>query len=144
MASVSDANKATYREYVEEVWNRGNLAAMDHYFAEDHYDNDAPPGQGDGLAGLKPTFAMFQQAFSDIHVSVDQQIAEGDKVVSRITFNGTHRGPFFGIPATGRRVAVKQMHILRFENGKMAEHWVNSDDLSMLRQLGVIPEMARA
>lgn len=136
-----DANKAIFRAYIDEVWNRGNLAAMDRYFSEDHLDHSAPSGQGEGLAGLKPIFAMFQSAFGEIHVSVDDQIAEGDKLVCRNTFRGTHQGPFFGIPATGRRVTVTQTHIFRMAEGKLTEHWSNSDDLSMLRQLGVIPEM---
>ena len=143
-SAEEEANKAIFCEYIDEVWNRGNLAAMDRYFSEDHADHSAPPGQGDGLAGLKPIFAMFQSAFGDIHVSVDDQIAEGDKLVCRNTFNGTHCGPFFGIPATGRRVSVTQTHVFRMAGGKMAEHWNNSDDLGMLRQLGVIPELAPA
>jgi steroid delta-isomerase-like uncharacterized protein len=139
-----ESNKAMFRDYIEEVWNQGHLAAMDRYFDVDHYDHSAPPGQGQGLAGLKPIFAMFQSAFSDIQVSVDLQIAEGDKLVCLNTFRGTHRGSFYGIPATGRRVTVTQTHTFTIKGGKMAEHWSNSDDLSMLRQLGVIPEMANA
>jgi predicted ester cyclase len=138
---VAESNKARFREYIEEVWHRGNLAEMDQYFTIDHQDHSAPPGQGAGLAGMKPIFAMFQGAFSDIEVSVDDQIAEGDKLVCLNTFRVTHTGSFFGIPATGRRVTVTQTHTFRMECGKMAEHWSNSDDLGMLRQLGVIPEM---
>jgi steroid delta-isomerase-like uncharacterized protein len=139
-----ESNKAMFREYIEEVWNKGDLAAMDRYFAVDHFDHSSPPGQGQGLAGLKPIFAMFQSAFADVQVSVDDQIGEGDKLVCLNTFRGTHQGSFFGIPATGRRVTVTQTHTFRIADGKMAEHWSNSDDLSMLRQLGVIPELAHA
>lgn len=141
---VGDTNKAIFRAYIDEVWNRGNLAAMDRYFTADHLDHSAPPGQGEGLAGLQPIFAMFQSAFGEIQVSVDDQIAEGDMLVCRNTFRGTHRGSFFGIPATGRWVTVTQTHVFRMADGKMAEHWSNSDDLSMLRQLGVIPELAHS
>jgi predicted ester cyclase len=143
-AGAAEANKAIYRRYIEEVWNQGNLAAMDRYFSEDHVDHAAPPGQQPGLAGLKPTFAMFHAAFTDMLVTIRDLIAEGDKMVALVTFQGIHTGTFFGIPPTGRRVSVTQTHTLRYAGGKMAEHWSNSDDLAMMRQLSAIPELSHA
>lgn len=132
------ALKALYREYVDVVWNRKNLAAMDRYFTQDTVENDPPPGLEPGLAGLKALFGMFFAAFPDAQVTVEKQVAEGDTLVARLTFRGTQRGTFFGIPATNRHVTVSQTHILRYTDGKIAEHWGNSDDLSMMQQLGVI------
>jgi steroid delta-isomerase-like uncharacterized protein len=130
--------KALYRRYIEHVWNEKNIAAMDDYFSDDIIDHAAPPGQEPGLAGLKGTFAMFFEAFPDLHVTLENQVVEGDTVVARITLRGTHRGPFFGIPATGRRIERGSMHLLRCANGKMVEHWGYGDDLGLMNQLGAI------
>lgn len=130
--------KELYREYIEEIWNRKNLAAMDKYFTPDIVDHDAPPGQKPGLEGLKETFAMMQAAFPDWRIVIEKEVEEGDTVVTRIRTSGTHQGNFFGMPATGRQFQSKGIHILRYQDGKMAEHWGNSDDLGMLHQLGAI------
>lgn len=130
--------KALYQGYIEQVWNAKNLAAIDQYFSGDMIDHAAPPGQGPGLAGLKETFAMFFEAFPDLHVTLENQVVEGDTVVARITLRATHRGPFFGIPATGRRIERGSMHMLRCKDGKMVEHWGYGDDLGLMNQLGAI------
>jgi steroid delta-isomerase-like uncharacterized protein len=130
--------KARYRRYIEAVWEQKNLAAMDDFFTDDTVDHAAPPGQGPGLAGLQQTFAMFFEAFPDWHITIEDMIAEDDKLVARISYTGTQRGSFFGIPATGRQIDSGGTHTLRFEGGKMAEHWSHSDDLRMMQQLGVI------
>jgi predicted ester cyclase len=135
---MSQDLKARYNEYVDVIWNQKNLAALDKYFDPDHVDHDAPPGQAPGLAGLKPIFAMMQAAFPDWHIEVEQLLEVGDTVVARIRSSGTHRGNFFGIPATGRSFTSTSTHILRYRDGKMSEHWGNADDLGMMQQLGVI------
>jgi steroid delta-isomerase-like uncharacterized protein len=78
-------------------------------------------------------------AFPDMHFTVRQQIAEGDKVLTHKTFHGTHRGPFMGIPATGKEVSIDVMDIFTVTDGRMREHWTVSDMLGMLQQLGVAP-----
>jgi predicted ester cyclase len=82
---------------------------------------------------------MFYAAFPDLRHTVEDQIAEGDKVVTRITIRGTHQGELMGIPPTGRQIAVSALSIDRISDGKIAEEWVNSDVLGMLQQLGVAP-----
>jgi predicted ester cyclase len=83
----------------------------------------------------------FRAAFPDIHVAVEDVIANGDKVVVRLTFSGTHTGPLMGMPPTGKFVTITGIAIDRIQNGKIVEHWVNRDDLGMLQQLGMIPAM---
>jgi steroid delta-isomerase-like uncharacterized protein len=135
---ATDSLKQLYQEYIEAVWHQRDLATMERYFTDDIVDHAAPPGQGPGLAGLRASFAMIQAAFPDWHITVEDMVEEGDKLVTRIAFTGTHRGPFFGIPATGRRIASGGTHTLRYADGKMAEHWSHSDDLGMMQQLGVV------
>ena len=78
-------------------------------------------------------------AFPDLHVTVEDLIAEGDKIVGRVTLTGTHQGELLGIPATGKKVAFSEIHIVRISNGKAVEHWEIADIMSMMQQLGVIP-----
>ena len=130
--------KARYREYMEEIWNQRNLDALDRYFTADIVDHAAPPGQVAGLLGLEQTMSMFLEAFPDWQTTIEDMIVEGDNLVVRISYTATHRGVFFGIAATGRRIDSGGTHILRFEGDKMAEHWSHSDDLRMMQQLGVI------
>lgn len=131
--------KSLYREYVEEVWHRRNIAAADEYFTDDVVDHAAPPQQGPGLAGLKATFAMFLEAFPDFHITIEDLIAEGDKLVARVSFTGTHRGAYHGIPATNRAIASGGTHIVRYVGKRVAEHWAHSDDLRTRQQLGLLP-----
>lgn len=132
-------NKERYRRYIETVWHERNPEGAREYIADDIIDHAAPPGQGAGLAGLIETFRMFLDAFPDAHIDIEDLLADGDKIVARIVLRGTHQGPFFGIPATGRPVVVPGIHLMRYADGKMVEHWSNSDDLGMMGQLGVIP-----
>jgi steroid delta-isomerase-like uncharacterized protein len=97
------------------------------------------PGQQQGREGLKAVLVQFRAAFPDIHWNVSEQIVEGDKVMSRFTWTGTHRDTFLGIPASGRRVEVKGVVIDRLEAGKMADSRILMDSLGMMQQLGVIP-----
>jgi steroid delta-isomerase-like uncharacterized protein len=139
----ADDLKARYREYMDVIWSQRNLDALHHYFTEDMLDYAAPPGQAPGLEGLRATMSMFFEAFPDWQTTIEDVIVEGDKLVARIAYTATHRGVFFGIPATGRRIDSGGTHIFRFEGGKMAEHWSHSDDLRMMQQLGVIQMMGQ-
>lgn len=132
-------DKERYRQYIEAVWHDRDVEAADRFIAEGIIDHAAPPMQGPGRAGLKETFSMFLNAFPDARITIEEMLAEGDKIVARIVLRGTHQGPFFGIPATGRSVVVPGIHIMRYADGMMTEHWSNSDDLGMMGQLGVIP-----
>jgi steroid delta-isomerase-like uncharacterized protein len=130
--------KELYTAYIEEMWDRKDLSRATNWFAEDIVDHSAPPGQGSGLAGLLAIFRMMHAAFPDWKVRIELQLEENDLLVSRIATSGTHTGTFFGIPATGRTFQSTSIHILRYSDGKMIEHWSNGDDLGMMVQLGVI------
>jgi steroid delta-isomerase-like uncharacterized protein len=134
-----EENKTVSRRSFEEVWNQGNLAAID-----DLYDaNQVSHGLGvevpAGVAGLKQFVAMYRSAYPDTHFTIEDQVAEGDKVVTRWTAIGTHRGELFGIAPTGKRVTVTGMALSRIENGKIVETWNHFDALGQLQQLGAVP-----
>lgn len=130
--------KEVHREYVQVVWEQKNLAALGQYLTPDFVDHSAPPGLPQGLDGTRQLFAMIQAAFPDFHATIELEIAEGDFCVARLAETGTHRGMFFGIPPTGRRISMSRTRIWRFRDGKMTEHWSNSDDLGLMQQLGAI------
>ncbi len=133
---TTEANKASARRFVDEVVNRGNLALIDELLAPDFIDHSAPPGVPPNREGAKSFFAMLRGAFPDLHSTVDDQIAEGDKVAQRITAHGTMKGEFAGMPPSGKSATWQSIHILRFANGKTVEHWAVQDQLGMLQQLG--------
>jgi steroid delta-isomerase-like uncharacterized protein len=123
-----------------EVLNNKNLSAIDEIAAEDYVELDPLPGQAPGREGLKALLeTVLFPAFPDQRWVTDEQIAEGDKVVSRFTMYGTHRGDFMGIPATGRTIAVKGVVIDRVVDGKWKDSRLLMDTLSLLQQLGALP-----
>jgi predicted ester cyclase len=109
--------------------------------AGDFVDHTNPPGLQHGLESHKQIVTILRTAFPDVHWEYEEPIAEGDKVAVRVTMHGTHQGEFFGIPPTGKQVRVSGIHIMRFANGELVEHWGNTDDLGMMHQLGVAPAM---
>jgi steroid delta-isomerase-like uncharacterized protein len=139
MLSMTEDNKALNRRFVEEVINQGNTDAIDELIDPGVVDHAAPPGFPTGREGAKQFAAMMRSAFPDLHLTIEDMIAEGDKVVMRSTWSGTHEGEFMGIPATGRRVTVSAIDISRVADGRMVEHWEQSDALGLMQQLGVVP-----
>jgi steroid delta-isomerase-like uncharacterized protein len=135
-----EENKATIRSWVEEAWNKGNMAIADNMYTATYVLHDAS-GPIDGPTGLAQFIAMFRMAFPDLHMTIEDQITEGDKVAWRFTVRGTHHGEFMGISPTGKPVTVTGTVISRFVDGKWQEDWSNFDALGMLQQLGVIPSM---
>ncbi len=137
---ATEENKATFRRYVEEVSNKGNLDRVDEIF--DRYVSHQPDGHTEqrGPEDVKRFIGEFREAFPDFHSTIEDQIAEGDKVATRWTMRGTHQGEFRGIAPTGNKITVTGIGIFRFsEEGKVAESWDNFDQLGMMQQLGVIP-----
>jgi steroid delta-isomerase-like uncharacterized protein len=132
-------NKTIIKMFVEEVINQGKLDRGDDLVVADFVELDPLPGQQQGREGLKEVIGQMRAAFPDMHWVLEEMIAEGDKVASRFTWTGTHRGPFLGIPATGRSVTVKGVVIDRLVEGRMADSRILMDTLSMMQQLGVIP-----
>jgi len=136
----AEANKAAFRRIPEEIINTGNFDLADELFAPDYIEHVVtPPGTPPGIAGFKAYFTMLRAAFPDLHYTVEAVLAEGDLAAGHITARGTHRGEFLGIAPTGAQVSWGETHIGRFENGKLIEHWGDSDDLGRFQQLGVIP-----
>jgi len=137
-----EQNKALVRRVLEEVWSQGNLAAIDELYAADfvsHQPGDAAGPRGArGLEALKTFVREFREAFPDFHDVVDDQVAEGDRVVTRFTSAGTHRGALMGIAPTNREVRWSGVAIDRIVDGRIAENWVSWDMLGMLRQLGAV------
>lgn len=132
-------NIAVIARFLEEVINQGRLEQADELVAVDFVELDPLPGQRQGREGLKEVIGMMRAAFPDIHWIVDETVASGDKVVTRFTWTGTHRGAFLGVPATGRSVSVKGVVIDRLVGGKMTDSRILMDNLTMMQQLGVIP-----
>jgi len=137
-----EQNKALARR-VYETFNTavrtGNWAALDDVLAANAVDHNPVPGQEPGLAGIKHVFEAFRTAFPDLRFSVEDMIAEGEQVVSRLTMHGTHQGDFQGIPPTGKAVTQTGIDILRLAGGKVIERWGEFDNLGLMQQLGVIP-----
>src|SRR3990172_6820249 len=134
-------NKTVSRRFLEEVWNKGNLAVLNEIITRDHV-NSGPgtlPGLPNGPEGSKQLVTVYRNAFPDVHFTIDDQIAEGDKVVTRWTAHGTHQGELVGIPATGKSSTVTGISVDRLVNGKIAESWGIFDQFGMMQQLGVIP-----
>jgi steroid delta-isomerase-like uncharacterized protein len=136
-----EENKALIRLFYEEVFNKKNLAAVDDFFAPDHVDHTLPAGLPVGPEGTKQAIAMTLSGFPDLRVTIEDMIAEGDKVVIRFTTHGTQRGALGGIPPTGKQVAVSTIEITRIAGGKIAEDWGLDDRLGMLQQLGLVSAM---
>jgi len=134
----TEDNKAVVRRFYEEVMNQKKRAVLDEVFDLNVVDHFAPPGTPGGLEGARQTLGMFLTAFPDLHFTVEDLIAEGDKVVARATLSGTQQGTFMGIPATGKRMTITGIDINRFVGGKSVEHWVEMDRLGLMQQLGVI------
>ena len=142
-------NKALARRFVEEVWNKGNMAVADELFASDFDDHRLLPGLPPGAEGYKQNILQLRKAFPDLHVTVEDLIAEGDKVVTRATVHGTHTGELMArmgkvIPPTSKQVTWTGITIARVVAGKATDFWVEADQLGLMQQLGVIPAPGQA
>ena len=135
----TEENKAIVRRFVDEVQSKGNIDAIDELCSPEFINHSAPPGVPSNCEGVKQVTAMFRQAFPDSYFTVEDMLAEGDKVATRKTFHGAHQGEFMGIPPTGQRVSIGLIDIVRIVDGQVVEHWSMGDNLGMMQQLGVIP-----
>jgi steroid delta-isomerase-like uncharacterized protein len=133
----TEQNKANDRRLLE-VLNRGNLALLDELIAPSIVSHDASTTM-QGLEAYKRFVSDYLTAFPDLHFTIEELIAEGDKTVTRWTARGTHRGELMGIPPTGKQATVTGITIIHWSNGKSVESWLNFDALGMLQQLGVVP-----
>ena len=127
------------------VWGEGNIELVDELLAPDYVNHSpATPDLPTGPDGVKGVVAMFRSGMPDLRVLVGDMIAEGDKVATRYTLEGTHEGELFGVPPTGQRLSIKSISVERVSDGKIREHWRITDTLDMMQQLGVIPRPQHA
>ena len=138
---LTEENKAIIRRWLEECYNKASVTVADELIAIDYVNRSAPHGQTSGLQGEKQYITKICSAFPDFHITIEDQIAEGDKVVTRLTAGGTYQGGLEDIPSTaavGKRVQVNEILIHRLVDGKVVEGWIAFDELGLWRQLGVI------
>ena len=136
----TEENKSLARRFQDEFVNTGNVDILDELMTPDavlHLTGLPAPVRG--REAFKQLAAGYYTAFPDLQEATEDEVAEGDKVVRRVTWRGTHQGEFGGIPPTGKPVTVTGMRIFRIEDGKIAEEWAIDDALGMMQQLGVIP-----
>lgn len=142
---MSEENKALARRWFEELFNQEELDVADEILAQGHLDHDPTlPDTSDGPEGSKETVRLYRGAFPDTHITVEDQIAEGDLVVTRWTARGTHQGDLMGVPPSGNQATVEGITINRISDGKIAESWANYDALGMMQQIGAIPSPEQA
>lgn len=137
--SVEDDNKGLLQRYIDEFWNAGNLDLASELFAPDAVSTgaaDVPPGP----AGVKLSRQMMFSAFSDFRTEITHLVAKGDKVAARLLRVGTHQGEFAGVAATGKRASWSEIGILQIKDGKVVKSWFQPDMLTLMQQLGAIPE----
>jgi steroid delta-isomerase-like uncharacterized protein len=138
---MSEANKTLVRRWFDEVWNQGREETIDELFAA----NGTGYGLGDtdvalrGPADFKPFVRNLRGGLPDIHMTIEDTIAEGDKVTVRIIVEGTHKGGHLGVAPTGRRVRIEGIVVVRIANGQIIEGWNSWDQLGLLRQIGALP-----
>lgn len=139
----TETNKVLALRVFEEVLNKRNLDLLHELAVPEYVEHSPLPGQGSGIDGLRDRYSMLFDAF-DFQFTVEDVIAEGDKVVLRWTQTGRHKGPLFGMPATGRNSRTTGIEIWRVENGRLSEHWDVVDVFGQLMQLGLLPQPAAA
>lgn len=135
----SEANKAVVRRYIEEAWNKGNVSVIDDLMTEDYTRHVSGCPVPLNREAHKKRILQVHRAMPDLTMAIEDMIAAGDRVASRVTLRGTQRDTFMGIPATGRQVTVTGMDIARVVNGKIVEHWAEMDTLGLIKQLGALP-----
>jgi predicted ester cyclase len=136
----AEDNKALVRRFVDEVQSGGTTDLIDEICSPEFVNHSAPPGLPADREWIKIVTAMFRGAFPDSYFSVEDMVAEGDKVATRKTFHGTHEGEFMGIPPSGRTVTMGLIDIVCISEGRVVEHWSMGDNLGMMRQLGVVSQ----
>ncbi|MFN8473675.1 MAG: ester cyclase [Anaerolineae bacterium] len=135
----AEENKSRVNRLVDAIWDKGSPTAVEELFSPDVIDHNPSPGQASGVEGQKQAVTDFRTAFPDLRTTNDDLVAEGDKVVLRWSGRGTHQGPLFGIPPTGKQATFTGIEIYRLENGQVVERWAEFDVFGILVQLGIVP-----
>jgi steroid delta-isomerase-like uncharacterized protein len=136
----TEDNKALVRRFYAEVMGKGNMTEADKLPSTSYVEHLPVPAPG--REGLKQLVMLVRSAFPDIHPTVEDAVAEGDRVAVRIVARGTHQNAFMGIPPGGKAVEWREMHIYRVVDGKIVEHWGEIDQLGLLQQIGALPSMS--
>ncbi len=131
-----EQNKALYRNFIEEIFNQGRLDRLSEFLTPSYQIRDAVPGTPAGAEGVAAIVKMFRGAFPDLHITIEEQIAEGDKVCSRSVTRGTHKGRLFGVAPTNKSVSMSGLTWVRIVDGRLEESWVKNDVVSLMKQLG--------
>ena len=132
-------SKELYRRWIDEAWTKGNVDVLDDMHTPDFFDHSGLPGVSPDTAGMKQFIAGLHAAFPDLAITIEDMVAEGDRLVGRWVMTGTNTGSFNGMPATGRPVTLSGFDLLRVEGDRFAEVWAVADIAGMLQQLGVMP-----
>ena len=135
----ADANKKVVTEFIDRLFSRGDLAAVDEYLSEEFVNHDPPFGVSADREGMRSAAGGFRAAFPDWHSELRLLIAEDDLVAEVFTAMGTHRGEMMGVAPTGREVSVRGINVFRVCGGRITERWGRLDDLGFLQQLGLAP-----
>lgn len=137
-------HKTTARRVIEEVWNKGNLDALNEVVAPHYVGHDTLGPQIQGLEGFKKRVHSIRTAFPDLHLTIEDMFQDGDVVITRFNSRGTQKGNFQGIAPTGKHCDVSGITISRFSDGKIVEAWVQTDALGLMQQLGAVPPLGQA
>jgi steroid delta-isomerase-like uncharacterized protein len=136
-----EENKAVVRRWYEDLFNPGNLDVADEIIAPDHAHHDPTlPDLPSGPEGQRQLASLYRDAFPDAHITVEDQLAEGDEVVTRWTARGTHQGELMGVPPSGNQVEISGIAINRVSGGKIEETWSSYDALGIMQQIGAVPQ----
>src|SRR5215207_5704491 len=136
---MSEENKRVTRRVLDELFDKGDLDSADELGHPDFVNHEAPPDNPQGPEGLKETVSWLRGLWGPMRAEIEDEIAEDDKVVARVTMHGRHLGEFLGKPPTGKAFSTQQIHIWRLEDDKVIEHWSVRDDLGQALQLGLLP-----
>ena len=142
---MSEHNKAIVRRLFAELWNNGNLSVAEEIFNPNYEHHDSStPDFGRGPDSEKKRATLYRTAFPDLHLTIEDVIAEGETVMTRWSCRGTHKGDLNGIAPTGKHITITGLTVARVSNGKIVEGYVNWDALGLMQQLGVVPQLAKA
>jgi predicted ester cyclase len=140
---MSDHNKSVVRRLLDELWNKGDLSLADQFFATTYTHHDASsPDFGKGPESERKRATLYRTAFPDLRMTIEDLFADGENVITRWSCHGTHKGDINDIAPTGKRIHITGVSITRFSHDKMVEGFVNWDALGLMRQLGVVPQLA--
>ena len=135
---MSERHADLLRRALDVVWNEGDLSRAQEFYAADVVLHGTIPG-ATGVEAVKQVIAAYRAGFPDLHISIEDVVAEGDKAVDRWSWTGMHKGEFMGIPATGKQVKTSGISIVRIRDGKIVEIWGVADRLGLMQQLGAVP-----